>query len=189
MNRPERGVRRGIPPLIAVPAAIGVAFLFLPLVALLIRAPWSNLLHLLSSNTATTALRLSLECATAATAVSFVLGVPLAWVLARVQFPGRGIVRVRLSAKTDFIDDPVALERDLPGTRVKSVARYGKFLVLDLERGVRGFAVLGAGISALPDRLAGRGGGGFGFCVHLFDHSHRPPARVEQPLGPSQEQD
>jgi molybdate transport system permease protein len=89
----ERGVRRGIPPLIATPAAIGVAFLVLPLVALLIRAPWSNLLYLLSSNTATTALRLSLECATAATAVSFVLGVPLAWVLARVQFPGRSVVR------------------------------------------------------------------------------------------------
>jgi formamidopyrimidine-DNA glycosylase len=52
----------------------------------------------------------------------------------RLVLPGRGIVRVRLSAKTDFIDDPAALERDLPGTRVKSVARYGKFLVLDLER-------------------------------------------------------
>ena len=52
----------------------------------------------------------------------------------RLVLPGRGIVRVRLSAKTDFIDDPAAIERDLPGTRVKSVERYGKFLVLDLER-------------------------------------------------------
>jgi molybdate transport system permease protein len=40
-----------------------------------------------------TALRLSLECATLATAVSLLLGVPLAWVLARVRFPGIGIVR------------------------------------------------------------------------------------------------
>ena len=78
---------------IAAPALIGVAFLFLPLLALLIKAPWSNLLHLLSSTTATTALRLSLECATAATALSFVMGVPLAWVLARVQFPGRSFLR------------------------------------------------------------------------------------------------
>ena len=52
----------------------------------------------------------------------------------RMVLPGRGIVRVRLSAKTDFIEDPVSLERDLPGTRVVSVARYGKFLVIELER-------------------------------------------------------
>ncbi|MGH9745737.1 MAG: bifunctional DNA-formamidopyrimidine glycosylase/DNA-(apurinic or apyrimidinic site) lyase [Candidatus Acidiferrales bacterium] len=52
----------------------------------------------------------------------------------RLVLPGRGIVRVRLSAKTDFIEDPASLERELPGTRVTSVARYGKFLVIDLER-------------------------------------------------------
>ncbi len=52
----------------------------------------------------------------------------------RLVLPGRGIVRVRLSAKTDFIEDPASLERDLPGTRVVSVVRYGKFLVIDLER-------------------------------------------------------
>ena len=78
---------------IAAPALIGVAFLFVPLLALLIKAPWSNLFYLLSSNTATTALRLSLECATAATVLSFVMGVPLAWVLARVRFPGRSLLR------------------------------------------------------------------------------------------------
>ena len=52
----------------------------------------------------------------------------------RLVLPGRSIVEVRLSAKTDFIDDPASLERELPGTRVKSVERYGKFLVVDLER-------------------------------------------------------
>jgi molybdate transport system permease protein len=40
-----------------------------------------------------TALRLSLETATLATLVSVVLGVPLAWLLARVEFPGRRVVR------------------------------------------------------------------------------------------------
>lgn len=79
--------------MIAAPALIGFAFLFLPLLALLIRAPWSNLVHLLATRTAVTALRLSLECATMATAASFLLGVPLAWVLARVPFPGRSLVR------------------------------------------------------------------------------------------------
>ncbi|MGC1942197.1 MAG: bifunctional DNA-formamidopyrimidine glycosylase/DNA-(apurinic or apyrimidinic site) lyase [Candidatus Acidiferrales bacterium] len=52
----------------------------------------------------------------------------------RLVLPGRRIVAVRLGAKTDFIEDPASLERELPGTRVTSVARYGKFLVLDLER-------------------------------------------------------
>jgi molybdate transport system permease protein len=40
-----------------------------------------------------TALWLSIRCSLAATAASLVLGVPLAWVLARVDFPGRGLVR------------------------------------------------------------------------------------------------
>jgi molybdate transport system permease protein len=40
-----------------------------------------------------TALRLSLECSVAAVALSVVLGVPLAWMLARVRFPGQPLVR------------------------------------------------------------------------------------------------
>ncbi len=48
---------------------------------------------MLADSQVLTALRLSLECATAATAVSLVLGVPLAWVLARSRFPGLGLVR------------------------------------------------------------------------------------------------
>ena len=94
---PRRGLRRGAPAVIAAPALIGIAFLLLPLVALLIKTPWSNLFGLLATHTATTALRLSLECATMATAVSFVLGVPLAWVLARVPFRGRSLVRAALT--------------------------------------------------------------------------------------------
>ena len=51
--------------------------------------------------------------------------------------PGRRIVRVRLG-KTDFIDDPAALERELPGVRIRGVRRHGKFLVFDLEAGEAG---------------------------------------------------
>ena len=85
--------RHGAPLFIVAPAAIGLAFLVLPLVALLVRAPWSGLPELLSDSQVLTALRLSLECATAATIVSLILGVPLAWVLARLRFPGLGLVR------------------------------------------------------------------------------------------------
>jgi molybdate transport system permease protein len=65
----------------------------LPLIALIVRAPWRGMGRLLSDNQVLTALRLSLECATAATAVSLILGVPLAWVLARVKFPGIALIR------------------------------------------------------------------------------------------------
>lgn len=63
------------------------------MVALFVRAPWSGLSRLLSDNGVLTALRLSLECASAATVASLVLGVPLAWVLARLEFPGHGLLR------------------------------------------------------------------------------------------------
>ena len=65
----------------------------LPLVALLLRAPWGSLGKLLSEDEVRTALRLSLECATAATVISLALGVPLAWVLARARLPGLAFIR------------------------------------------------------------------------------------------------
>jgi formamidopyrimidine-DNA glycosylase len=56
----------------------------------------------------------------------------------RLVLPGRRITGVRLSAKTDFIDDPGSLERELPGTRVRGIERFGKFLVIGLDREGRG---------------------------------------------------
>ncbi|MGV9573907.1 molybdate ABC transporter permease subunit, partial [Streptomyces nigra] len=91
--RRRRRVSRGAPLPLLVPALIGVAFLVLPLIALLVRAPWRSMPDLLTSTEVWQALRLSLVCATAATAVSLVVGVPLAWLLARVEFPGRRLVR------------------------------------------------------------------------------------------------
>ncbi|MEU3554417.1 ABC transporter permease [Streptomyces fragilis] len=76
-----------------VPAAAGLVFLLLPLAALLLRAPWAALPAQLGSPRVWEALRLSLLTATAATALCLVLGVPLAWVLARTDFPGRRLVR------------------------------------------------------------------------------------------------
>ncbi|MET8855998.1 molybdate ABC transporter permease subunit [Streptomyces sp. NPDC004579] len=85
---------RGGPPLpLLLPALIGLAFLLLPLLALLVRAPWRSLPEQLAKPEVWQALQLSLFSATAATAVSLVLGVPLAWLLARTEFPGRGLVR------------------------------------------------------------------------------------------------
>lgn len=85
--------KSAVPAFLGVPAAVGVAFLVVPLAALMVRVPWSALGGLLSSSSALTALRLSLVTATAAAAVSVLLGVPLAWVLARARLPGVGLLR------------------------------------------------------------------------------------------------
>jgi molybdate transport system permease protein len=97
-GRPRRrrvgaGGRRGVPLPLLLPGLLALAFLLLPLLALLVRAPWRSLPEQLSSTEVWQALQLSLVSATAATAVSLVLGVPLAWLLARTEFPGRGLVR------------------------------------------------------------------------------------------------
>ena len=50
----------------------------------------------------------------------------------REVLPGRRVLSVRLG-KTDFIDDPAALEQDLPGGTFARIRRLGKYLLLDLE--------------------------------------------------------
>ncbi|MCX9190128.1 molybdate ABC transporter permease subunit [Carbonactinospora thermoautotrophica] len=89
--RRARGPR--VPAVLLVPAVLGLAFLVLPLAGLLLRAPWGSLPERLQGPQILEALRLSVLTATLATAVSLLLGVPLAWLLARVPFPGRRLVR------------------------------------------------------------------------------------------------
>jgi molybdate transport system permease protein len=72
---------------------LAIAFFILPLVGLLARTPWRELGTQLASAEVRTALRLSLVCSLVATAISALLGIPLAWTLARESFPGRSIVR------------------------------------------------------------------------------------------------
>ena len=74
-------------------AAVAVAFIAVPFVALFQRAPWSDLGDLVREPVVTDALRLSLTTAFAATGISLLFGIPLAWVLARTRFPGRSLTR------------------------------------------------------------------------------------------------
>ncbi|MBG6104967.1 MULTISPECIES: ABC transporter permease [Micromonospora] len=93
-GRPATRRRRGrVPAALLIPAGLGLLFLVLPLAGLLIRAPWTTLPERLTEPGALTALRLSVQTATLATALCLLLGVPLAWLLARVEFPGRRLVR------------------------------------------------------------------------------------------------
>lgn len=72
---------------------LGLVFFLLPFVGLLGRVTWSELPRLLASDVITDALWLSLVASVSATAISLVLGIPLAWLLARADFPGRALVR------------------------------------------------------------------------------------------------
>jgi formamidopyrimidine-DNA glycosylase len=87
---------------------------------------------------------------------------------------GRRILSVRLG-KTDFIDDPAALEQHLPGRRIDAVERYGKFMLLRLS-GMSGDptnaenADVDAATHAMPSLL-----------VHLGMTGQLAPAPAAQP--------
>lgn len=87
-----RSRRPRVPPAVGLAAAVGALFLVVPLFALAWRAPWSSLLDELGDRDVREALRLSLVSSLAATALSALLGVPLAWVLARAEFVGRRLL-------------------------------------------------------------------------------------------------
>jgi len=89
----QQSRRSAVAPALWPPAILGFAFLVLPLAALLVRTPWGSLPRLVTAPGVLDALRLSLVCGTLATLLCLLLGVPLAWVLARADFPGLRMVR------------------------------------------------------------------------------------------------
>ena len=72
---------------------IGLALFVVPFAGLLARVPWSDLPTLLRADVVTDALRLSVVTSLAATLIAVVVGIPLAWIMGRVDFPGRSLVR------------------------------------------------------------------------------------------------
>ncbi|MBO8198002.1 molybdate ABC transporter permease subunit [Streptomyces smyrnaeus] len=78
---------------LAAPALLAIAFLLMPLLGILARTEWAELGSHLSSEGVTEAVKLSLLVSFCALELSLVLGVPLAWLLARVSFPGKALVR------------------------------------------------------------------------------------------------
>ena len=90
--KPGRGRSRP-PALLVILGCIGLAWFVVPLIGLLARTPWTDLPRLLGGEVVTDALGLSLITSLAATAIAAVVGVPLAWLMARTEFPGQAIVR------------------------------------------------------------------------------------------------
>jgi formamidopyrimidine-DNA glycosylase len=83
---------------------------------------------------------------------------------------GKRILSVRLG-KTDFIDDPAALEQHLPGRQIEAVERYGKFMLLRLSP-VMGVGSTAANGDAAPAAL----------LVHLGMTGQIAPNPAAQPL-------
>ncbi len=81
------------PKTLVVLALISVSLFLLPLAGLLWRAPWSKFGEYIFDSDSIDALRISLQTSLLSTLLSIVFGVPLAWVLARVEFRGRSVVR------------------------------------------------------------------------------------------------
>src|SRR2546422_11720538 len=88
----------------------------------------------------------------------------------RAHLIGRRIVAVRLG-KTDFIDDPAALERNLPGKRIQAVHRYGKFLLLRLEAP-----------NAAPKQTTEDADGRYSLVVHLGMTGGLAPQHTQPPV-------
>ena len=82
---------------------------------------------------------------------------------------GRRIVSVRLG-KTDFIDDPAAVEQNLPGRRIRDVERHGKFMLLRLTAPLSAEKIAANG-DAEPASL----------LVHLGMTGQIGPSPAEQP--------
>jgi formamidopyrimidine-DNA glycosylase len=87
----------------------------------------------------------------------------------RQSILGRTILSVRLG-KTDFIDDPVALEEHLPGRRIEVIERFGKFMLLRLSA-----AASDAGLDANGDAAPAA------LLVHLGMTGQLAPSSAAQP--------
>jgi molybdate transport system permease protein len=88
-SRPNRvGGRSRTGPVVAVLAAMGLALLVLPLLGLLLRAPWAELPGLLVGEAVLQALGLSLGTAAVSTAACLAFGIPIAVLLSHsVHWP------------------------------------------------------------------------------------------------------
>src|SRR5215472_5706652 len=93
---------------------------------------------------------------------------------------GRRILSVTLR-KTDFIDDPAAIERELPGRHIVRIERFGKFMLLRLAERVSVPAPGAVAVESAPARVPARRSEAL--LVHLGMTGHLAPHLPEQPLA------
>jgi molybdate transport system permease protein len=80
-------------PLLACLAALAALFFVFPMIGLFTGAPWGRMTSVITSKSSLDALGLSIAASLASTVVALLFGFPLAWLLARSHFRGKGVVR------------------------------------------------------------------------------------------------
>jgi molybdate transport system permease protein len=96
-HRTRRG-SLGRPPLVLLaPACLAAALLVVPIVSLVLDTPWRDFFSQLTSDPVLEALWLTVLASTVTVVACLALGTPLAWLLARLDFPGRGLLRAAVT--------------------------------------------------------------------------------------------
>jgi molybdate transport system permease protein len=90
---PDQSWQSRVPVLLAVPAAVALLFLVLPLAGLVMHAPWADARAVLTSEGTLQALQLSMITSTVSVVIVVIIGVPLAWVLAWPGLRGASVLR------------------------------------------------------------------------------------------------
>jgi len=103
-------------PVFAVGGALLLLFLALPIVAMIAKEGPATLWGALRDPEVLSSFWVSLSGAAVATAVALVCGVPLGYVLARRQFPGRAVVQ-------GLVDMPVVVPHTVAGIALLGVVR------------------------------------------------------------------
>ena len=80
-------------PLLALLAALAALFFVFPLIGLITGAPWGRMTDVITSKSSLDALGLSIIASLSSTVIALLFGFPLAWLLARGHFRGKGLLR------------------------------------------------------------------------------------------------
>ena len=88
-----RGALGRTPAVLLVPAAIAATLLVVPTISLIVQTPWGDFFSQVTSSSVLEALWLTSLASVATVIACLVLGTPLAWMLARIDFPGRSVLR------------------------------------------------------------------------------------------------
>jgi len=88
-----RGALGRPPAVLLVPATLGAALLVVPTLSLMVQTPWHDFFSLVTSTAVLQALWLTALASVATVIACLILGTPLAWLLARVDFRGRSLLR------------------------------------------------------------------------------------------------
>jgi len=118
--------------LLAAATAIALGFLLLPVVAIFLRVPPSDLIAALGKDVTRDALLVSLKTSAIAHAAVLLFGTPAAWVLARKRFVGRGLV-------LSLVELPLVLPPAVAG--IALLATFGRAGLLGDELDALGLQV------------------------------------------------